>query len=86
MLVSLIFIAFSPWFCRRRTRPLIFLHGFQFEASVRPRQKLFQLFQELRPTHLGAAIGALLVGPEQKWLTTEGFLDKIDQNLKRAMM
>jgi isocitrate dehydrogenase len=28
---------------------------------------------------------ALLVGPEQKWLTTEGFLDKIDQNLKRAM-
>src|SRR6201746_2138565 len=28
---------------------------------------------------------ALLVGPEQKWLTTEGFLDKIDQNLKKAM-
>jgi isocitrate dehydrogenase len=28
---------------------------------------------------------ALLVGPEQKWLTTEGFLDKVDQNLKRAM-
>ena len=28
---------------------------------------------------------ALLVGPDQKWLTTEGFLDKVDQNLKRAM-
>jgi isocitrate dehydrogenase len=28
---------------------------------------------------------ALLVGPEQKWLTTEGFLDKVDQNLKRAV-
>src|SRR5258708_28292389 len=28
---------------------------------------------------------ALLVGPEQKWLTTEAFLDKVDQNLKRAM-
>src|SRR5258705_12477667 len=28
---------------------------------------------------------ALLVGPEQKWLSTEGFLDKIDQNLKKAM-
>ncbi|HLW75295.1 MAG TPA: NADP-dependent isocitrate dehydrogenase, partial [Gammaproteobacteria bacterium] len=28
---------------------------------------------------------ALLVGPEQKWLTTEGFLDKVDANLKAAM-
>jgi isocitrate dehydrogenase len=28
---------------------------------------------------------ALLVGPDQKWLTTEGFLDKVDQNLQRAM-
>jgi isocitrate dehydrogenase len=28
---------------------------------------------------------ALLVGPEQKWLTTEGFLDKVDENLRRAM-
>jgi isocitrate dehydrogenase len=28
---------------------------------------------------------ALLVGPDQKWLSTEGFLDKIDENLKRAM-
>jgi isocitrate dehydrogenase len=27
---------------------------------------------------------ALLVGPEQKWLSTEGFLDKVDQNLKKA--
>ncbi|ARQ02260.1 NADP-dependent isocitrate dehydrogenase [Pseudorhodoplanes sinuspersici] len=28
---------------------------------------------------------ALLVGPEQKWLSTTGFLDTIDENLKRAM-
>jgi len=28
---------------------------------------------------------ALLVGPDQKWLTTEGFLDKVDENLKKAM-
>src|ERR1700710_1391347 len=28
---------------------------------------------------------ALLIGPEQKWLSTEGFLDKIDANLKAAM-
>ena len=28
---------------------------------------------------------ALLVGPNQKWLSTTGFLDKVDQNLKKAM-
>jgi len=28
---------------------------------------------------------ALLIGPEQTWLTTEGFLDKVDENLKKAM-
>ncbi|KZK77632.1 Isocitrate dehydrogenase [NADP] [Pseudovibrio sp. Ad46] len=28
---------------------------------------------------------ALLVGPEQKWLTTTGFLDKVDENLQKAM-
>jgi isocitrate dehydrogenase len=28
---------------------------------------------------------ALLVGPEQKWLSTTSFLDKVDQNLKKAM-
>ncbi len=28
---------------------------------------------------------ALLVSADQKWLSTEGFLDKIDENLKRAM-
>src|SRR5258708_6043499 len=28
---------------------------------------------------------SLLVGPDQKWLSTEGFLDKVDQNLKKAM-
>ncbi|MFO7806421.1 MAG: NADP-dependent isocitrate dehydrogenase [Paracoccaceae bacterium] len=28
---------------------------------------------------------ALLVGPDQGWLTTEGFLEKIDQNLSKAL-
>ena len=28
---------------------------------------------------------ALLVGPDQKWLSTTGFLDKVDENLKKAM-
>src|SRR4030088_325496 len=28
---------------------------------------------------------ALLVGPDQKWLTTTGFLGKVDENLKAAM-
>ena len=28
---------------------------------------------------------ALLIGPDQKWLTTGGFLDKVDANLKVAM-
>ncbi|WP_029029257.1 NADP-dependent isocitrate dehydrogenase [Salinarimonas rosea] len=28
---------------------------------------------------------ALLVGPDQRWLTTTGFLDKVDENLQKAM-
>ncbi|HBG98328.1 MAG: NADP-dependent isocitrate dehydrogenase [Rhodobacteraceae bacterium] len=28
---------------------------------------------------------ALLVGPDQKWLTTEGFLEKVDANLQAAL-
>src|SRR5262249_25578999 len=28
---------------------------------------------------------ALLVGADQKWLPTTGFLDKVDENLKQAM-
>ncbi|TFF19700.1 NADP-dependent isocitrate dehydrogenase [Jiella endophytica] len=28
---------------------------------------------------------ALLIGPDQPWLTTNGFLDKVDENLKKAM-
>jgi isocitrate dehydrogenase len=28
---------------------------------------------------------ALLAGPDQKWLSTTGFLDKIDENLQKAM-
>ena len=28
---------------------------------------------------------AVLIGPEQKWLTTNQFLDRLDANLKAAM-
>src|SRR5262249_664065 len=28
---------------------------------------------------------ALLVGADQRWLSTTGFLDKVDENLKKAM-
>jgi len=28
---------------------------------------------------------ALLVGPDQSWLTTMGFLEKVDENLNRAL-
>jgi isocitrate dehydrogenase len=28
---------------------------------------------------------ALLIGPDQPWLTTEQFLDKLDENLQKAM-
>jgi isocitrate dehydrogenase len=28
---------------------------------------------------------ALLVGADQQWLSTTGFLDKVDENLKKAM-
>jgi isocitrate dehydrogenase len=28
---------------------------------------------------------ALLVGSEQKWLSTEGFLDKLAENLAKAL-
>jgi isocitrate dehydrogenase len=28
---------------------------------------------------------ALLVGPDQRWLSTTGFLDKVDENLRKAM-
>ncbi|MDB5601392.1 MAG: isocitrate dehydrogenase, partial [Xanthobacteraceae bacterium] len=28
---------------------------------------------------------ALLVGPDQKWLSTTGFLDKVSENLTKAM-
>jgi isocitrate dehydrogenase len=28
---------------------------------------------------------ALLAGPDKKWLSTTGFSDKIDENLKKVM-
>ena len=28
---------------------------------------------------------ALLIGPEQKWLSTTGFLEKVSENLSKAL-
>ena len=28
---------------------------------------------------------AILIGPDQPWLTTEQFLDKLDENLQKIM-
>jgi len=28
---------------------------------------------------------SLLIGPDQPWLSTTGFLDKVDENLQKAM-
>jgi isocitrate dehydrogenase len=28
---------------------------------------------------------AILISPDQKWLTTEEFLDKLDENLKKKL-
>jgi isocitrate dehydrogenase len=28
---------------------------------------------------------ALLISPDQKWMTTDEFMDKLDQNLQKAM-
>ena len=28
---------------------------------------------------------ALLIGAEQKWLTTTGFLEKVDENFQKAL-
>jgi isocitrate dehydrogenase len=28
---------------------------------------------------------AILIGPDQPWMTTNQFLDKLDENLKKAM-
>jgi isocitrate dehydrogenase len=28
---------------------------------------------------------SLLIGPNDPWMTTEGFLDKLDEGLKKAM-
>jgi isocitrate dehydrogenase len=28
---------------------------------------------------------ALLVGPDQEWLTTEGFIEAVDKNFQEAM-
>ena len=48
-------------------------------------QKLEQVcIQTVESGHMTKDL-ALLIGPDQSWLTTNGFLDKIDSNLQKAM-
>ena len=44
-------------------------------------------YGDLAPDDVGRVLLALalLIGADQKWLSTGGFLDKIDENLKKAM-
>ena len=71
---------------------------FRLDARARaPRQARQQCrAREIRPTLEKVTVDtvesgfmtkdlALLVGPDQKWLTTTGFLDKVGENLKKAM-
>ena len=53
-----------------RAHDLIFVPEYEYETATKERRYVD---------------GALLVGPDQRWLSTTGFLDKIDENLKKAM-
>ncbi len=55
------------------------------EALEKFAQKLEQICVETVESGFMTKDLALLIGPEQKWLTTTGFLDKVDTNLQKAM-
>jgi isocitrate dehydrogenase len=55
------------------------------EALARFAQTLERVCVETVETGFMTKDLAQLIGPEQKWLSTEGFLDKVDENLKAAM-
>ncbi|HUO97805.1 MAG TPA: NADP-dependent isocitrate dehydrogenase [Rhizomicrobium sp.] len=66
--------------------------GLAHRAKLDGNQRLAQFAETLEKVSVDTVESgfmtkdlALLVGPEQKWLTTEGFLDKVDANLKKAM-
>jgi isocitrate dehydrogenase len=66
--------------------------GLAHRAKLDSNDKLAKFAQKLEDVTIATVEAgdmtkdlALLVGPEQKWLTTEGFLDKVDENLQKAM-
>ncbi len=66
--------------------------GLAHRAKLDGNDKLAKFAQKLEEVTIATVESgdmtkdlALLVGPDQKWLTTEGFLDKVDSNLQKAM-
>ncbi len=66
--------------------------GLQHRAKLDDNKELATFSKTLEEVCVSTVEGgfmtkdlALLVGADQKWLSTTGFLDKIDENLKKAM-
>ena len=66
--------------------------GLKHRAKLDDNAELLRFAEELEKVTVATVEAgdmtkdlALLVGPEQKWLTTTGFLDKVDQNLQKAL-
>jgi isocitrate dehydrogenase len=66
--------------------------GLKHRAKLDDNSKLLEFAQTLEKVIVDTVESgsmtkdlALLVGPDQAWLTTEGFLEKIDENLNKAM-
>ncbi len=66
--------------------------GLKHRAKLDDNQPLMNFADTLEKVVVGTVESgdmtkdlALLVGPDQKWLTTEGFLEKVDVNLNKAL-
>ncbi len=66
--------------------------GLKHRAKLDDNAQLLRFAETLEKTVIGTIESgemtkdlAVLVGPEQTWLSTEGFLDAIDTNLQKAM-
>ncbi|GGG75491.1 isocitrate dehydrogenase [NADP] [Salipiger pallidus] len=66
--------------------------GLKHRAKLDDNQKLMEFATTLEKVIVSTVEDgwmtkdlALLVGPDQKWLTTMGFLEKIDENLNKAL-
>lgn len=66
--------------------------GLAHRAKLDGNAALAKFAQTLEETVVSTVVSgdmtkdlALLVGPEQKWLSTTGFLDKVDENFQKAM-